>query len=38
MPDDYRTYDDVTAAASPLAFAEGWKLMRYFLDLVREES
>ncbi|NIO46979.1 MAG: cofactor-independent phosphoglycerate mutase [Planctomycetales bacterium] len=38
LPDDYRTYDDVTAAASPLAFAEGWKLMRYFLDLVREES
>ena len=25
------TYDEVTAAASQLAFDEGWKLMRYFL-------
>jgi 2,3-bisphosphoglycerate-independent phosphoglycerate mutase len=26
-----RTYDEPTAAASQLAFPEGWKLMRYFL-------
>jgi 2,3-bisphosphoglycerate-independent phosphoglycerate mutase len=25
------TYDEITAAQSPLAFPEGWKLMRYFL-------
>jgi 2,3-bisphosphoglycerate-independent phosphoglycerate mutase len=30
-PDDYRTYDDVTAAASTLAFPEGWRLMQFFL-------
>jgi 2,3-bisphosphoglycerate-independent phosphoglycerate mutase len=30
-PDAFRTYDEVSAAASPLAFEEGWKLMRYFL-------
>ncbi|HUS38378.1 MAG TPA: phosphoglycerate mutase, partial [Pirellulales bacterium] len=32
--DGNQSYDDVTAAASDLAFAEGWKLMKYFLDLV----
>jgi 2,3-bisphosphoglycerate-independent phosphoglycerate mutase len=25
------TYDDPTADASPLAFPDGWKLMRYFV-------
>jgi 2,3-bisphosphoglycerate-independent phosphoglycerate mutase len=30
-PDDNRTYDDVTAGQSELAFPEGWKLMGYFL-------
>jgi 2,3-bisphosphoglycerate-independent phosphoglycerate mutase len=28
---DSRTYDETTAARSPLAFDEGWRLMRYFL-------
>ena len=27
------TYDENAAAASPLAFDRGWRLMRYFLDL-----
>ncbi len=31
-PDAAVTYDDVTAAASELAFDEGWKLMGYFLQ------
>ena len=31
-PDGFRTYDEPSAGASTLAFAEGWKLMRYFLD------
>ena len=31
-PDANKTYDDPTAGASKLAFAEGWKLMRYFLN------
>jgi 2,3-bisphosphoglycerate-independent phosphoglycerate mutase len=30
-PDPFTTYDERAAAASPLAFEEGWKLMRYFL-------
>ncbi|MEZ6069839.1 MAG: hypothetical protein R3C10_06065 [Pirellulales bacterium] len=29
--DAAKTYDDVTAAASSLAFPEGWKLMGYFI-------
>jgi 2,3-bisphosphoglycerate-independent phosphoglycerate mutase len=28
------TYDEVAASASRLAFEDGWRLMRYFLDLV----
>jgi 2,3-bisphosphoglycerate-independent phosphoglycerate mutase len=28
----FGTYDEVTAAASPLAFDEGWKLMKVFLE------
>jgi 2,3-bisphosphoglycerate-independent phosphoglycerate mutase len=32
QPDEHKTYDDITAAHSRLAFPEGWKLMRYFLD------
>jgi 2,3-bisphosphoglycerate-independent phosphoglycerate mutase len=30
--DAAQTYDEVTAGGSSLAFDEGWKLMRYFLD------
>ena len=30
-PDAATTYDDPTAGRSELAFAEGWKLMKYFL-------
>lgn len=30
-PDAAHTYDEASAASSALAFAEGWKLMRYFL-------
>jgi 2,3-bisphosphoglycerate-independent phosphoglycerate mutase len=30
-PDNHTTYDDITAAASSLAFPEGWRAMRYFL-------
>jgi 2,3-bisphosphoglycerate-independent phosphoglycerate mutase len=30
-PDSIRTYDDISAGQSDLAFAEGWKLMAYFL-------
>jgi 2,3-bisphosphoglycerate-independent phosphoglycerate mutase len=30
-PDEFRTYDETNAAKSKLAFADGWKLMRYFL-------
>jgi 2,3-bisphosphoglycerate-independent phosphoglycerate mutase len=33
-PDAAATYDEVTASASSLSFGEGWRLMRYFLDLV----
>lgn len=29
--DDAATYDEVTAAASSLAFDEGWKMMKYFI-------
>ncbi len=29
------TYDEVTAAASPISFDEGWKLMNYFVNGVR---
>ena len=31
-PDRATTYDEPAAAASPLEFAEGWKLMSYFLN------
>lgn len=31
-PDAARTYDEVVAVQADLAFDEGWKLMRYFLD------
>jgi 2,3-bisphosphoglycerate-independent phosphoglycerate mutase len=31
-PDSAQTYDEATAGKSKLAFDEGWKLMRYFLD------
>jgi 2,3-bisphosphoglycerate-independent phosphoglycerate mutase len=30
-PDGASTYDEVAAASSPLAFPEGWRLMRHFL-------
>jgi 2,3-bisphosphoglycerate-independent phosphoglycerate mutase len=30
-PDAAQTYDEINAAASPLAFPQGWKLMRHFL-------
>jgi 2,3-bisphosphoglycerate-independent phosphoglycerate mutase len=30
-PDGNKTYDDVVAAQSKLAFDDGWKMMRYFL-------
>jgi 2,3-bisphosphoglycerate-independent phosphoglycerate mutase len=33
--DSAMTYDEVAAGASKLSFEEGWRLMRYFLDLVR---
>jgi 2,3-bisphosphoglycerate-independent phosphoglycerate mutase len=33
-PDAAATYDEIAAATSPLAFEQGWRLMRYFLDLV----
>lgn len=36
VADGSRTYDEPTAARSRLAFAAGWKLMRYFLDLVQQ--
>jgi 2,3-bisphosphoglycerate-independent phosphoglycerate mutase len=29
------TYDEIAAGQSQLAFDDGWRLMRYFLDLVR---
>jgi 2,3-bisphosphoglycerate-independent phosphoglycerate mutase len=32
-PDVATSYDDPTAEKSPLVFHEGWKLMRYFLEL-----
>ena len=31
-PGQHSTYDEPTAAASSLAFDEGWKLMRFFLE------
>jgi 2,3-bisphosphoglycerate-independent phosphoglycerate mutase len=31
-PDNQTTYDEVAARASNLAFPEGWRLMRHFLD------
>lgn len=31
-PDAARTYDEAVAGQADLAFDEGWKLMRYFLD------
>ncbi|HJT32525.1 MAG TPA: cofactor-independent phosphoglycerate mutase [Pirellulales bacterium] len=31
-PDDAQTYDEVAAGKSELAFDEGWRLMRFFLD------
>jgi 2,3-bisphosphoglycerate-independent phosphoglycerate mutase len=34
-PDAATTYDEIAAGRSQLAFDEGWRLMRYFLDLVR---
>jgi 2,3-bisphosphoglycerate-independent phosphoglycerate mutase len=34
-PDAATTYDEIAAGASPLAFDDGWRLMRYFLELVR---
>lgn len=34
-PDAAKTYDDVTAAESPLKFDEGWRLMDYFLGTSR---
>jgi 2,3-bisphosphoglycerate-independent phosphoglycerate mutase len=34
-PDAASSYDEVSANASKLAFDDGWRLMRYFLDLVR---
>lgn len=30
-PDEFRTYDDPTAARSPRVYAEGWRLMEVFL-------
>jgi 2,3-bisphosphoglycerate-independent phosphoglycerate mutase len=33
-PDAATTYDEIAAGASHLAFNDGWRLMRYFLDLV----
>jgi 2,3-bisphosphoglycerate-independent phosphoglycerate mutase len=30
-PDEFRMYDETSAAKSKLAFDEGWKLMRFFL-------
>lgn len=32
-PDRYQTYDEACAAASELAFPEGWTMMRYFLGV-----
>jgi 2,3-bisphosphoglycerate-independent phosphoglycerate mutase len=31
--DSASSYDEIAAAAAPLAFDDGWRLMRYFLDL-----
>jgi len=31
-PDAARTYDEITAAAAPLAFDEGWRMMEFFLN------
>jgi 2,3-bisphosphoglycerate-independent phosphoglycerate mutase len=31
-PDAASTYDEPSAAASPLTFDEGWRMMRYFLE------
>jgi len=35
-PDSATFYDDPTSEKSPLVFHEGWKLMRYFLELDRK--
>jgi 2,3-bisphosphoglycerate-independent phosphoglycerate mutase len=32
VPDKFISYDETSAAKSELAFDEGWRLMRYFLD------
>jgi 2,3-bisphosphoglycerate-independent phosphoglycerate mutase len=32
QPGAQQTYDEVSAAASNLAFREGWKTMKFFLD------
>ena len=37
-PDRFDHYDDPTAARSPLAFAEGWRLMGYFLQEKKGEQ
>jgi 2,3-bisphosphoglycerate-independent phosphoglycerate mutase len=33
--DSAMTYDEIAAGSSKLSFDDGWRLMRYFLDLVR---
>jgi 2,3-bisphosphoglycerate-independent phosphoglycerate mutase len=35
QPDAATTYDEIAAGASQVAFDDGWRLMRYFLDLTR---
>jgi hypothetical protein len=32
QPDAASSYDDPTSDRSPLAFAEGWRVMGYFLS------
>jgi 2,3-bisphosphoglycerate-independent phosphoglycerate mutase len=34
-PDAATMYDEIAAGASQLAFNDGWRLMRYFLDLTK---
>ena len=31
-PDDQTTYDEIAAGRTSLAFPDGWRLMRYFLE------
>jgi 2,3-bisphosphoglycerate-independent phosphoglycerate mutase len=31
-PDDQKTYDEIAAGRTNLAFPDGWRLMRYFLE------